>query len=160
MNDHERLREHLVLRLAGELDVEDARHLDEHVAVCPECREELASLLPLAPPRVVLEDTADVSGFDAWRERVLAGTTRARRSGAKVRQGLVAASLFVGGLALGLLGGRGVARVEAPPSSVARGSPDRTATEKAPSRPFALREAPVPAPPSGFLAAAASRRPR
>jgi hypothetical protein len=154
---HDRSR--LGAYVLGVLDAEEARAVDEHVASCPECRQDLQELAEMGamlgevPPEAFLDGPPD--GGDLLLQRTLrrvraesAAPVQTHRAPGRRRLALVAASVAViAGAALGsgVLIGQRTATVTAEPSAAVSPS----------GRPFSATDPTTGARLTGTLTAAA-----
>lgn len=76
MTDCQHVRQLLGVYVVGAIDPAERFVVDNHLAVCPECREELAGIagLPALLGRVPLEEAGHIARFDS--ERAVAGEDR------------------------------------------------------------------------------------
>jgi anti-sigma factor RsiW len=155
MSEHDRFRQLLVLRLAGDLDPDDAISLDAHLACCIACRDEAASLVALAPPPLDSTDDDGAGGFTTWRASVLQRTVVPHRRRRALQRAAIAAAIFLVGMGSGVWVALGA-------SGRANASSDVAHVEAPPGRPSPLsRDATPPTSiPSGLLALAARTRAR
>jgi anti-sigma factor RsiW len=146
MNDHDSLRESLVLHLAGELAPEESEVVRAHLEACSACREEAAGLAALAPPAALSAVAHEPEGFRRWRAGVLAETTAHSRGRTFARRALAAAAVFLLGLGAGVLATRST-------SSSSGDVPLAGVRAPTPSA-FSLPHPPPESRPSGFLSLA------
>lgn len=124
----------------GVLDEREARAVEDHVATCPRCRDELAELrameeaLDEVPPEALLDGPPE--GGDLLLQRTLrqvraerGGRVRRRRVGIGLAAAAVAAVVLGGGFAVGRGtapdgggGGRAVSTAPAPPAGTKLGT--------------------------------------
>jgi hypothetical protein len=73
MTDCQHVRQLLGVYVVGAIDPAERFVVDNHLATCPDCREELAGLagLPALLGRVPFEEAGQIAGFDS--ERAMAG---------------------------------------------------------------------------------------
>jgi hypothetical protein len=157
MSDHDRFRELLVLRTAGEVDAHDVLALDAHLSMCGACREETFGLLRLAPPPPI-DDTPPL-GFIEWRKGVAKATFVPHR-----RQRWVLET--VGVLVMFFLGHGSSLWIRSLPQSdrdrpeIASAPSERPTPPSPPPAPFERPTPPPPAPTTGYLGLASLARGR
>ncbi len=101
---HELFREHMALRLYGELDRDESAQLDRHLEQCAECRRFDAELARGLGRARALERTHADGGLPAdWSARLAAATRDGGARRARVSPLLAAVTSFAAGILVAVL---------------------------------------------------------